>query len=65
MEDIDEPQPFVAGQPTAHSPRPKKGVRKVAGPDVNGNVVTAARKPRKAAAPRKPRKVAPPPGPMV
>lgn len=63
-EEIDEPQPFVAGQPTAHSPRVKKGAKKVAGPEVNGNVVPAARKPRKAAAPRK-RKVAPPPGPMV
>ncbi len=63
-EEIDEPQPFVAGQPTAHSPRVKKGAKKVAGPEVNGNTVAAARKPRKAAPPRK-RKVAPPPGPMV
>lgn len=63
-EEIDEPQPFVAGQPTAHSPRVKKGAKKVAGPEINGNVVSAARKPRKAAAPRK-RKAPTPPGPMV
>jgi uncharacterized protein (TIGR00288 family) len=64
MEDIDEPQPIVPGQPTAHSPRVKKGMKKAVGPEINGNVVTPARKPRKAAAPRK-RKAAPPPGPMV
>ncbi len=63
-DEIDEPQPFVAGQPTAHSPRVKKGAKKVAGPEINGNVVPAARKPRKAAAPRK-RKAPTPPGPMV
>lgn len=51
-EDIDEPQPIVPGQPTAGSPRVKKGARKVAGPDVDGNVVPVKRV-RKPAAPRK------------
>jgi uncharacterized protein (TIGR00288 family) len=48
----EEKQPVVPGQPTAGSPRVKKGTKKAAGPDVNGNVVPA-RRPRKAAAPRK------------
>jgi hypothetical protein len=55
-EDIEEPQPIVAGQPTADAPRVKKGARKVAGSagdEVNGNVVPAPKRPRKAAAPRK------------
>ena len=55
-EEIEEPQPVVPGQPTAGSPRVKKGGRKAAGPvgdDVNGNTVAPVRKPRKAAAPRK------------
>ena len=66
MEEIDEPQPIVPGQPTAHSPRVKKGMKKSAGPEINGNTAAPPRKPRKTAssAPRK-RKVAPPPGPMV
>jgi uncharacterized protein (TIGR00288 family) len=59
-EEIEEPQPVVPGQPTAGSPRVKKGARKVAAPghEANGNVVSAAKRPRKAAAPRK-RKPAP------
>ena len=53
-EEVEEPQPIVPGQPTAGSPRVKKGARKVAsGDDVNGNTVAPARRPRKAAAPRK------------
>jgi uncharacterized protein (TIGR00288 family) len=57
-EEIEEPQPVVPGQPTAGSPRIKKGMKKVAsGPDVNGNVVAPPKRPRKSAAPRK-RKVA-------
>jgi uncharacterized protein (TIGR00288 family) len=52
-EEVDEPQPVVPGQPTAHSPRVKKGTKKAAaGPDVNGNVVAPPKKPRKSA-PRK------------
>jgi uncharacterized protein (TIGR00288 family) len=51
-EEVEEPQPVVPGQPTAGSPRVKKGTRK-AGPDVDGNVVAPPRRPRKAAAPRK------------
>ena len=50
-EEIEEPQPIVPGQPTAGSPRVKKGVRK-AGPEVDGNVVPVKRI-RKPAAPRK------------
>jgi uncharacterized protein (TIGR00288 family) len=59
-EEIDEPQPVVPGQPTAGSPRVKKGARKVASPghEANGNVVGAPKRARKAAAPRK-RKAAP------
>jgi uncharacterized protein (TIGR00288 family) len=50
----DEPQPVVPGQPTAGSPRVKKGARKASGgPDTDGNVVPPPRRPRKAAAPRK------------
>ncbi len=64
-EEVEEPQPVVPGQPTAGSPRPKKGARKVAGPEVNGNVAPAPRKraPRKttgSAAPRKRKSAAPP-----
>jgi len=58
-EEIEEPQPVVPGQPTAGSPRIKKGMKKVAGPDVNGNVVPPPKRPRKSAAPRK-RKIAAP-----
>ena len=50
----DEKQPIVPGQPTAGSPRVKRGMKKAAaGVDVNGNVVAPARRPRKSAAPRK------------
>ena len=60
-EEIEEPQPVVPGQPTAGSPRVKKGARKVAGgPDVNGNVVAPPKRARKStAAPRK-RKISAP-----
>jgi uncharacterized protein (TIGR00288 family) len=51
-EEIEEPQPVVPGQPTAGSPRVKKGARKAAGEEVDGNVVPVKRA-RKAAAPRK------------
>ena len=51
-EEMDEPQPIVPGQPTAGSPRVKKGARKPAGPDVDGNTVPVKRA-RKPAAPRK------------
>ena len=60
-EEIEEPQPVVPGQPTAGSPRVKKGARK-AGAEVDGNVVAAPKRPRKAAAPRKRR--SPPQGAM-
>jgi uncharacterized protein (TIGR00288 family) len=64
-EEVEEPQPVVPGQPTAGSPRIKKGGKKVAGgPDRDGNVVPPPKRARKTAAPRK-RRVAPPPGPMV
>ena len=53
-EEIEEPQPVVPGQPTAGSPRVKKGTKKAAGGvDADGNVVPPPRRPRKAAAPRK------------
>jgi uncharacterized protein (TIGR00288 family) len=53
-EEVEEPQPVVPGQPTAGSPRVKKGARKAAsGVDADGNVVAPPRRPRKAAAPRK------------
>ena len=52
-EEEEEAQPIVPGQPTAGSPRIKKGTKKVAGPDVNGNVVPPPKRPRKRAAPRK------------
>jgi uncharacterized protein (TIGR00288 family) len=60
-EEIEEPQPVVPGQPTAGSPRIKKGAKKVAGgPDVNGNVVAPPKRARKtSAAPRK-RKISAP-----
>jgi hypothetical protein len=64
-EEVEEPQPVVPGQPTAGSPRVKKGTKKAAaGSDVNGNVAAPAKRARKAAAPRK-RRATPPPGPMV
>jgi hypothetical protein len=52
-EEIEEPQPIVPGQPTAGSPRVKKGARKLPGDDVDGNVVRPVKRARKAAAPRK------------
>jgi uncharacterized protein (TIGR00288 family) len=55
-EEIEEPQPVVPGQPTAGSPRVKKGTRKAAAPghEANGNVVGPVKRARKAAAtPRK------------
>jgi uncharacterized protein (TIGR00288 family) len=54
-EDIEEPQPVVPGQPTAGSPRVKKGARKAAAPghEADGNVVGPVKRARKAAAPRK------------
>ncbi len=58
-EEEEEPQPIVPGQPTAGSPRIKKGTRKAAGPDVDGNVVPPPRRPRKAAGPRKRRSPTP------
>jgi uncharacterized protein (TIGR00288 family) len=61
-EEIEEPQPVVPGQPTAGSPRVKKGGRKAAGGEVDGNVVAPPKRPRKAAAPRKRR--TPPQGVM-
>jgi hypothetical protein len=51
-EEVEEPQPVVPGQPTAGSPRVKKGTRK-AGSEADGNVAAAPKRPRKAAAPRK------------
>jgi uncharacterized protein (TIGR00288 family) len=61
-EEIEEPQPIVPGQPTAGSPRVKKGAKKVAtGPDANGNVVAPPKRARKtSAAPRKRKAAAPP-----
>jgi uncharacterized protein (TIGR00288 family) len=61
-EEIEEPQPVVPGQPTAGSPRVKKGGRKAAGGEVDGNVVAPPKRPRKSAAPRKRR--TPPPSAM-
>jgi uncharacterized protein (TIGR00288 family) len=52
-EEVEEPQPIVPGQPTAGSPRVKKGTKKAAGPDVDGNTIAPPRRARKAAAPRK------------
>lgn len=52
-EEVDEPQPIVPGQPTAGSPRVKKGTKKAAGPDVDGNVAAPPKRARKSAAPRK------------
>jgi len=57
----EEKQPVVPGQPTAGSPRVKKGGKKAAGPDVNGNVVPRAKRARKAVAPRKRKSAGPPP----
>lgn len=57
-EETEEPQPIVPGQPTAGSPRVKKGTKK-AGGDIDGNVAAPAKRPRKSAAPRK-RRAAPP-----
>jgi uncharacterized protein (TIGR00288 family) len=52
-EEIEEPQPVVPGQPTAGSPRVKKGAKKSGELDADGNVVPPPKRPRKAAAPRK------------
>jgi len=53
-EEDEGPQPVVPGQPTAGSERPKKGVRKTTGREVDGNVVPAPKRARsKSAAPRK------------
>jgi uncharacterized protein (TIGR00288 family) len=49
----EEKQPVVPGQPTARSPRVKKGTKRASGPDINGNVVPQPKRARKAAAPRK------------
>jgi uncharacterized protein (TIGR00288 family) len=59
VEEEEEAQPIVPGQPTAGSPRVKKGTRKAAGGEANGNVAPPPRRPRKAVAPRKRR--SPPP----
>jgi uncharacterized protein (TIGR00288 family) len=58
-EEVDEPQPMVPGQPTAHSPRVKKGTKKAAGPEVDGNVVAPPKRPRKSTGPRKRRMPSP------
>jgi uncharacterized protein (TIGR00288 family) len=59
-EEIEEPQPVVPGQPTAGSPRVKKGTRKAAGGmDADGNVIAPPKRPRKSAAPRKRRTPSP------
>jgi uncharacterized protein (TIGR00288 family) len=53
-EEVEEPQPVVPGQPTAGSPRVKKGTKKAAGGvDADGNVIAPPKRARKAAAPRK------------
>jgi uncharacterized protein (TIGR00288 family) len=60
-EEIEEPQPVVPGQPTAGSPRVKKGTKKAAGGlDADGNVIAPPKRARKAAAPRKRRTPTPP-----
>lgn len=51
-EEIEEPQPVVPGQPTAGSPRVKKGTKKAA-VDLDGNVAAPPKRPRKSAGPRK------------
>lgn len=51
-EEVEEPQPVVPGQPTAGSPRVKKGTKK-AGVDLDGNVAAPPKRPRKSAGPRK------------
>jgi len=51
-EELEEKQPVVPGQPTAGSPRVKKGTKKAAA-DVNGNVAAPPKRARKSAAPRK------------
>ena len=62
-EEIEEPQPVVPGQPTANAPRVKKGGRKVAGPEPDGNIVAPPKRARKPAAPRKRRTPAATPQP--
>ena len=64
-EEIEEPQPVVPGQPTAGSPRVKKGAKKVAGgPEINGNVVAPPKRARKSSGTPRKRK-APAPGRIV
>jgi uncharacterized protein (TIGR00288 family) len=58
-EEVEEPQPVVPGQPTAHAPRVKKGGRKVAGPETDGNVAAPARRARKSTGTRKRKTPAP------
>jgi hypothetical protein len=59
-EEVEEPQPVVPGQPTAGSPRVKRGARKAPGLDVNGNVAPQPRRARtKSATPRKRRAPSP------
>ena len=55
-EEVEEPQPVVPGQPTAHSPRIKKGTKKASGPDVDGNVAAPPKRPRKSAGPPRKRR---------
>jgi hypothetical protein len=60
-EEVEEPQPVVPGQPTAGSPRVKKGAKKVAtGPDANGNVVAPPKRVRKPSTTPRKRKTAMP-----
>jgi len=61
-EEMEEPQPVVPGQPTAGSPRVKRGAKKIGGPEINGNVAPKKRAPRKTTgspAPRKRKPAAP------
>ena len=63
VEEVEEPQPVVPGQPTAGSPRVKKGAKKVAGgPDMDGNIAPApkVKRARKAVGTGTPRKRRPP-----
>ena len=61
-DEMEEPQPVVPGQPTAGSPRVKRGAKKIGGPEINGNVAPKKRAPRKTTgspAPRKRKPAAP------
>jgi uncharacterized protein (TIGR00288 family) len=53
VEEEDEKQPVVPGQPTAGSPRVKKGTKKAGGSEIDGNIAPPPRRPRKSAGPRK------------